>query len=93
LDNLFSQLTSFFEEYLSERERLREGLEKQYTPRLRQKEEELSQKLGQPVHIDINSDPEFAELLRKTLAQLEEKYGSALGQAKQQLQTVFQSEK
>ena len=93
LDNLFSQLASFFEEYLSERDRLREALEKQYTPRLRQKEEELSQKLSQPVHIDINSDPEFAELLRKTLAQLEDKYGSALRQAKEQLVTIFQSEK
>jgi hypothetical protein len=35
LDNMFSQLTGFFEEYLSEKDRVREGLEKQYEPRRR----------------------------------------------------------
>jgi len=92
VDNMFNQLTGFFEEYLSERDRIEEGLRQQYMPRLRQKEEELSKKLGQPVHVDINADPEYAELLRRNLAQLQEKYGSALTQAKQQLGSVFQSE-
>jgi hypothetical protein len=92
LDNMFSQLTGFFEEYLSEKDRVREGLEKQYEPRLRQKEEELSKKMGQPIHIDINSDPEYAEILRKSLAQLEMRYGEALTQAKDQLRSIFQGE-
>jgi hypothetical protein len=92
LDNMFSQLTGFFEEYLSEKDRVREGLEKQYEPRLRQKEEELSKKMGQPIHIDINSDPEYAEILRKSLAQLEMRYGVALTQAKDQLRSIFQGE-
>ena len=92
LDNLFTQLTGFFEEYLSEKDRVREGLEKQYEPRRRQKEEELSKKMGQPIHIDINSDPEYAEILRKSLAQLDMRYGEALTQAKDQLKSTFQSE-
>lgn len=92
LDNMFSQLTGFFEEYLSEKDRVREGLEKQYEPRLRQKEEELSKKMGQPIHMDINSDPEYAEILRKSLAQLEMRYGDALTQAKDQLKSIFQDE-
>jgi hypothetical protein len=92
LDNMFSQLTGFFEEYLSEKDRVREGLEKQYEPRRRQKEEELSKKMGQPIHIDINSDPEYAEILRKSLAQLEMRYGDALTQAKDQLKSIFQGE-
>ena len=88
LSKMLSQLETFFEEYIEEKERYREAVEKQYGPRLRQKEEELSQKMGQPIHIDINSDPEFTAVLRKTLAALEDKYGSVLGQVKSDLQAM-----
>ena len=93
LSKMFSQLESFFDEYLQEKERLKEALQKQYMPRLRQKEEEMSKKLGQPVHIDINSDPEYHSLLRRGMAQLEERYGSVLSRVKKDIAAMFDSEK
>ena len=93
LTKMFSQLESFFEEYLAEKERYREAVEKHYAPRLKQKEEELSKKMGQPIHIDINADPEFAATLRKTMASLEEKYATVLGQVKDDLIAIRKDEK
>jgi hypothetical protein len=91
LKNVFSQLESFFEEYSGERERLREALIKQYAPRLKQKEEELSKKMGVPVNIDVSSDPEFNSMLRKALNQLEDRYQAVLNQVKEELSSSFQS--
>ncbi len=91
LKNIFAQLDSFFEEYIGEKERLREALTQQYTPRLKQKEEELSKKMGGPVSIDVNSDPEFLSLLRKTLNQLDDRYQAVLNQAKDQLSSIYQA--
>jgi hypothetical protein len=89
LSRLFSQLEGFFDEYLREKERLREALEQHYAPKLKQKEEELSQQLGQPVKIDINADPEFGALLRKNIGALDEKYGTVLSQAKKDLTNML----
>ncbi len=93
LGKLFSQLESFFEEYLNERERLHEVIRQQYMPRLKQKEEELSKKMGHPVNIDINSDPEFHTVLRKVTVGLEDKYGAVLSQVKNDLTSMFDSER
>lgn len=90
LKSIFAQLESFYEEYIGEKERLRESLVQQYTPRLRQKEEELSKKMGGPVNIDVNSDPEFVSLLRKALSQLDDRYQAVLNQVKDQLSSIFQ---
>ncbi len=91
LKSIFTQLESFFEEYMGEKDRLRESLVQQYTPRLRQKEEELSKKMGGPINIDVNSDPEFVSLLRKALSQLDDRYQGVLNQAKDQLSSSFRS--
>ena len=91
LKNIFAQLDSFFEEYIGEKERLREALAQQYAPRLKQKEEELSKKMGGPVNIDVNSDPEFVSLLRKTLNQLDDRYQAVLNQAKEQLSSIYRA--
>ena len=56
---IFSQLESFFKEYLGERKRLVEAVEKQYAPKLRKKEEDMSRQMGRPVRINPAADPEF----------------------------------
>lgn len=86
---MFKQLSSFFDEYVEERDRVREMVTQQYAPRLRQKEQELSQRMGQPVHIDPMSDPDFQSLLRKSMAQLEQRYGSVLRKVKEDLRTIY----
>ena len=52
---------------------------------------ELSKKMGGPVNIDVNSDPEFVSLLRKALNQLDDRYQAVLNQAKEQLSSSYQT--
>ena len=43
---IFTQLEGFFKEYLGERKRLAEAIERQYAPKLKKKEEEMSRQMG-----------------------------------------------
>ena len=89
LKKVFVQLDSFFNEYLGEKDRIKEYLEKQYEPKLRQKEEELFKRMGQKVHLSTDQDPEFAGLLRKNMAVLEDKYQSVLSNVKKEIKAAF----
>ena len=86
---IFSQLETFFKEYLSERKRLVEALERQYAPIRKKKEEELSHQLGRPVKINPNADPEYQAMVRQYFAQLDVKYNEVLNGAKEELKTIF----
>lgn len=86
---LFDQLETFFSEYIGEKKRIREHIENQYAPRLRQKEEALSKQLGAPVHLDFNSDPEFKKVLGQSLSQFDTRYKAVLEQVKGELQSMF----
>ncbi|HET6487195.1 MAG TPA: DUF6657 family protein, partial [Spirochaetia bacterium] len=72
---IFSQLDNFFKEYLEERKRVVEAVERQYGPKLRKKEDELSRQMGRPVKINPAADPEYQALVRQYLSQLDAKYG------------------
>jgi hypothetical protein len=86
---IFSQLENFFKEYLDERKRIAEAVERQYGPKLRKKEEELSRQMGRPVKINPAADPEYQALVRQYLSQLDVKYGEVLDGAKEEIKTIF----
>jgi len=86
---IFSQLDGFFKEYLSERKRLVETVERQYSQRLKKKEEDLSRQMGRPVKINPAADPEFQSMIRQYLSQLDMKYGEVLDGAKEEIKTIF----
>jgi hypothetical protein len=86
---IFSQLDGFFKEYVGERKRLAEAIEKQYAPKLRKKEEELSRQMGRQVKINPAQDPEFQSMVRQYLSQLDVKYGEVLEGAKEEIRTIF----
>jgi hypothetical protein len=85
LGRLLAQMEQFLADYLQERNRLVDAVEKKYAPVLRQKEEEMSRQMGQRVRIDPAMDPQFQKLLRDNLAMLEERYGEVLEQVRQEL--------
>ena len=66
-----------------------EAVERQYGPRLRKKEEEMSRQLGRPVKINPAADPEYQALVRQYLSQLDTKYGEVLDGAKEEIKTIF----
>lgn len=86
---IFSQLEGFFKEYTAERKRVVDAVEKQYAPKLKKKEEDLSRQMGRPVRINPAADPEFQSIIRQYLSQLDAKYGDALDGAKEEIRTAF----
>lgn len=86
---IFGQLEGFFKEYVDERHRLVDAVEKQYAPKLRKKEDELSRQMGRPVKINPAADPEFQSIVRQYLSQLDVKYGEALDGAKEEIRAIF----
>jgi hypothetical protein len=88
LQRLLAQMEQFLEDYLAERRRLVEAVEKKYAPILRQKEEEMSRQMGQRVRIDPAMDPQFQKMLRDNLALLEERYNEVLEQVRQELRKL-----
>ena len=88
LTMMFSQLENFFKEYVDERKRLIEAIERQYAPKLQKKEEEVSKQLGRPVKINPASDPEFQGLVRQYLGQLDAKYDEVLSNAKEEINSL-----
>ena len=86
---IFGQLDGFFKEYIGERHRLVDAVEKQYAPKLRKKEDELSRQMGRPVKINPAADPEFQAIVRQYLSQLDVKYGEALDGAKEEIRAIF----
>ena len=85
---IFSQLENFFREYVGERKRVADAVEKQYAPKLRKKEDELSRQMGRPVKVNPAADPEFQALVRQYLSQLDLKYNDVLDGAKEEIRTL-----
>ena len=66
-----------------------DAVEKQYAPKLRKKEEEMSREMGRPVKINPAADPEFQGLVRQYLSQLDLKYSEVLDGAKEEIKTLI----
>ncbi|MGA2642376.1 MAG: DUF6657 family protein [Spirochaetia bacterium] len=86
---IFSQLEGFFKEYVAERKRLVETVERQYAPKLKKKEDDLSRQMGRQVRINPAADPEFQSIVRQYLSQLDAKYGDSLEGAKEEIKAAF----
>jgi len=85
ITGLFEQLTGFLKQYLEDAKHLDEAVRKQYAPRLKQKEQELSNRSGRPVHLDPMNDPEFMAFYKQNVGQLKTQYQDALDKAKADL--------
>lgn len=88
LKMLLSQLDQFFQEYLGERNRVREEVDRAYEPRRQQKEDEMSKKTGQRIQINPQTDPEYVGLLRQQLMMVDDRYGQVLQGVKDELTSM-----
>jgi hypothetical protein len=86
---IFDQLSQFFDQYLENKKAIRTQLDQQFAPRLRQRETQLAKQTGQQVHLSPMQDPEFVNLLRRNMGQLEERYQSSLTGLKEELGRMF----
>ncbi len=82
---LFQQLASFFQQYLEDMRNVEQAIRKQWGPKLREKERQMSSRMGQDVRIDPMSDPEFAAFYKQNVSAARAQYQGALDKAKEDL--------
>jgi hypothetical protein len=82
----FSQLLT---QYLDETAQYEEALKRQYAPKLRQKEEELSRRIGRQVQLDPFQDPEFTAFYNQNMNQLKASYQAAADQVRAEAERLF----
>ncbi|MDR0322819.1 MAG: hypothetical protein LBI12_00050 [Treponema sp.] len=89
--SLFQQLMQVFSRYLQEAAGFEQVIRQQYGPKLRQKEEELSRRLGREVRIDPFKDPEFVAFFNQNINALKGNYEAIIEQAKEDIRSFFES--
>jgi hypothetical protein len=88
---LYKQLVQVMSQYLDQAAQYEEAIKRQYAPKLRQKEEELSRRLGREVRLDPFQDPEFIAFFNQNMNALKENYGGALEQVKGEALRLFEA--
>lgn len=86
---LYRQLSQVFSRYLDETAQYEQAIQRQYAPKLRQKEEELSRRLGREVRLDPFQDPEFVAFYNQNMSGLKAQYEGAIAQVREQAVQFF----
>jgi len=81
---LFKQLVQIISQYKQEAAQYEQAIRQQYAPKLRQKEEELSRRLGREVRIDPFQDPEFTAFYNQNMNALKSNYEAVISQFKEE---------
>ncbi len=92
INQMFEQLSSFFDQYLQNREQLEAQLTAQFAPLIKQKEEALYAQTGSRISISPMDDPDFQQAYSQNIENLSKNYLEALEQAKQQLKSFLEIE-
>jgi len=87
------QLVQIVSRYLQEVSQYDQAIRQQYAPKLRQKEEELSRRLGREVRIDPLQDPEFAAFYSQNMNAHKDNYEPVIKQIKEEARRLFTGNK
>jgi hypothetical protein len=87
---LYKQLGQLLSQYLNQVDQYEEAIKRQYEPKLRQKEEELSRRLGRQVQIDPFQDPEFVSFYNQNMNALKENYKAAVDEFRSEAHALFE---
>jgi len=90
LAEIFKQFVQIMNQFLEETAHFEEAIKKQYAPKLRQKEEELSRRIGRSIKLDPFQDPEFAAFYNQNMQALKANYQSAADQVREEAQKLFE---
>jgi hypothetical protein len=86
---MYKQLIQVLSQYIGEATHFEQAIRQQYAPKLRQKEEELSRRMGREVRIDPFQDPEFAAFFNQNLNALKANYQTAVDQVRGEAQRIW----
>jgi hypothetical protein len=85
---MYKQLVQVLSRYLDEVAHYDQAIRQQYAPKLRQKEEELSRRLGREVRLDPFQDPEFVTFYNQNLNALKANYQVVVDQVRDEAQKI-----
>ena len=88
-NEIAKQFNQIMKQYLEEASQYEEAVKRQYAPKLRQKEEELSRRLGRTIKIDPLQDPEFVAFFNQHINALKENYQAAADQVREEAAKLF----
>ena len=89
---IFKQLVQLLSNYLNEAAQFDQAIRQQYAPKLRQKEEELSRRMGREVHIDPFQDPEFVNFYNQNFNALKSNYQVPVDQVREEAMRIWNVE-
>ncbi len=87
--NLGRQLLQTLYEYFQEAEHIEKFIVQQYAPKLRQKEEELSRRMGRQITLDPFQDSEFTAFYNQNIAVLKDQYQAVVDRVKEAAEIFF----
>jgi len=85
-------LSTLLSNYLNEATQFDQAIRQQYAPKLRQKEEELSRRMGREIHIDPFQDPEFVNFYNQNFNALKANYQTPVDQVREEAMRVWNVE-
>ena len=86
---IVKQMIQIMNQYLNEAGQYEEAIKRQYAPKLRQKEEELSRRTGRQVKLEPFQDPEFVAFFNQNINALKGNYQSAVDQIREEATRLF----
>jgi hypothetical protein len=89
---IYQQFIAAIKQFLDEAAQYEEAIKRQYAPKLKQKEEELTRRFGRPVKLDPFQDPEFAAFYNQNMNALKGNYEAMAGQMREQAKLLFAGE-
>jgi hypothetical protein len=91
-NTMIKQLVQLLSNYLNEATQFDQAIRQQYAPKLRQKEEELSRRMGREVRIDPFQDPEFVNFYNQNFNALKANYQTPVDQVREEAMRIWNVE-
>ena len=86
---IYKQFTQAISQFLKETAQYDEAIRRQYAPKLRQKEEELSRRVGAEIRIDPFQDPEFVNFYNQNMNALKANYAVIADKVREEARRIF----
>lgn len=84
--SLFSDMKSILDRYIEHKVQLKQQLEEQFAQQIEMMEQNMAKQTGVSMKLEPAQHPKFAEEWQKLNGQLNEQYGQALAQYKEQIE-------
>ncbi|MCL2231198.1 MAG: hypothetical protein FWC01_08905 [Treponema sp.] len=88
-EEMYNSFMLIVSQYIGEASQYDKLIRKQYEPKLKQKEEEMSRRMGREVRLDPMQDPEFVAFYNQNVNALKGKYEPVVEQAREAVTEMF----